>query len=177
MEIIETRLQKFQGRFDNTGWRIPLVTYDGPKKNWPVLVGAIVFLIGFVLCFHTRQPVYLFVALPGFAFGMIGSLIFAKLKRRGWVKMPAVCVDREIRTIHVPDGVTWSFRLLCRFALDGKDYSVTPYFWKGFISENAINKFLAAKIRDDGNCFLYVNPKNPLQADFAAEDVADKFLH
>ena len=179
----KSRLRKFQDESANVGWRIHLIPFDDSSKpmmiqtNWYALIGAIVFVGGCGLYFRKHDINYIYIAAAGLLFAFVGLWFVARNKRRGWVKIEVECVDREIKKSFSNKGYTWAFRLVCKFNYDNKNYSVTPIFWRTFGSENSIKKFLASKIHGDGRCFLYVNPKNPLQTDFAGEDIAEKLLH
>ena len=83
-------------------------------------------------------------------------------------------MDREIK--HA-GGHDWAFRLMCEFVHEGKDYRVTPLFWRTFGSEKAVQEFLGKQIGKDNGCLLYMNSRNPLQTELAAGDIADKLLH
>ncbi len=181
--MTKSSLRNYQDRMANTGWRIRLIPFDDSSKqmriqtNWLGLIGAGIFVGGIGFYFHTKDFRFIYMALGGWVFGMAGVLLVAKFKRHKWVKTEALCVDREVQKGFKGKSTFWAFRLLCKFAYEGENYSTTPAFWKDFGSEQAINDFLGKKIHQDGKCFLYVNPKNPLQTDFAAEDITDKLIH
>ena len=183
MENEKSSLRNFQDRIANQGWRIRLIPFDDSSKpmaaqtNWYAMIGAIVFLGGCGLYFRDRDIRYIYFAVAGLAFAFVGLWLVARNKRRGWIKVEAECVDKEIQKTLGQKNYTWAFRILCRFDFAGKNYSVTPVFWRTFSSEKAIEDFLASKIRGDGRCFLYINPKNPLRTELAADDIADKLLH
>ena len=181
--MTKSSLRNYQDRMANQGWRIPLIPFNDSSKpimiqtNWFAVLGAIVFVGGLGLSFHKDDIRYVYAALGGLAFALAGIWFVAKFRRRNWVKVEARCMDKDVQTGFNGEGAFWAFRLLCTFAYQGKNYSVTPIFWRGFTSKNSINDFLGKKIQQDGRCFLYVNPKNPLQTELAAGDLADKLIH
>jgi hypothetical protein len=71
----------------------------------------------------------------------------------------------------------WAFRLLCEFDLGGKRYTVTPCCWSTFVSESSVNAFLENIVSPAEKCQIWVNPKNPLQAELIANDIKDFLLH
>ncbi len=190
MDQSKSQLRAFQDHLANQGWRIQLVPFDDPsqtmmiKTNWFAMFGTSVFIVGLVMCGVTENRSYLYAALGGFAFALLGILFTARDKRRGWKKMEAKCVDREIREVYLPashndsGGPVWAFRLLCKFDYAGANYTVTPAgFWRTFATEHGISNFLSKEISGLDRCFLYVNPQNPLETELAAGDIAEKLLH
>ena len=171
----KTALRSYQDRAANEGWRIQLIPHDDPSKtmwyptNWYALAGMVVFGIGFWgLWGRGPQPIYWMAALGGFGFAALSLPLVGRARRRGWLRIRAVCLDRECHGGY--------FRLQCRFGLEGKAYTVTPAaFWRNFNSEQALQRFLGRVIGDDGGCWLRVNPRNPLQTELAA-GLADKLL-
>ena len=81
----------------------------------------------------------------------------------------ARCIDREIRRTTDPDSSrdVWLFRLLCAFVFEEQEYLVTPESVKEcFDSEGAVRDYLDQRIDAEGNCRLYIDPKNLLHAVF-----------
>ena len=177
----KSTLRSYQDRAANAGWRIQLIPHDDPSKtiwyptNWFALAGAVVFCLGFSGVLPGEKSsdwICWAYIVGGFGFALGSLFVAGRLKRRGWLRMKAVCLDQECRA--GADG--GSFRLRCRFELQGKAYTVTPAdFWCNFNSEAAIGRFLAKTIGEDGTCWLRVNPRNPLQTELAA-GLADRLL-
>ena len=175
-ESRKSALRSYQDRMLNQGWRIRFIPHDDPSKpvfvaNWYALAGMTVFCFGFWGLWtggmgRIRIPGTFCVAalVGGFGFALVSLLLVGRFKRRGWLRINAVCLDREWHC----DGESWEFRLLCRFELEGKTYTVTPApYWRTFISESAVGRFLANAIGEGGACCLRVNPRNPLQTELA----------
>jgi hypothetical protein len=172
-DVSET-LQEFAGQ----GWRIQEIPYtEAAQPTWPMALGGLTFLGGLAACVLTNKMSYLYLAVGGWAFGFGMCLVLAKVKRRGWVKVEAICEDREMRRAGVRKDRRWDFRLLCRFQFQGVDCSATPDYWHKFLSEKSLTRFLDRHIGADGRCWLYVNPKEPRQADFAAGGMFDALFH
>ncbi|MFN7141800.1 MAG: hypothetical protein ACK4UN_20970 [Limisphaerales bacterium] len=176
----KSKLREYQDKMENAGWRIKTIPYDDPSKpmiippNWYALAGLAVLVGGIWLFLRHKQLVYAWVALGGFAFICISLLCNALTRRRRWVTVQARCLDMETAQAGRRE---WHFRILCRFELDGKNYTVTPkHFWRSFGSNEDLRSFFSKVIGPDGTCFLHVNPKNPLETELIADDVADKLF-
>jgi hypothetical protein len=149
------------------------------QTNWYAMAGAVAFCIGFwglwtggLERIRIPRTFYFAALVGGWCFALASIFLAGRGRRRGWVRLKAVCLDRECRS----DGESWGFRLRCRLELQGKVYTVTPApFWRSFASEDAIGQFLAKAIAEDGTCWLRVNPRNPLQTELAT-GLADKLL-
>ena len=147
------------------------------QTNWYAMAGAVVFCIGFWGLWTggaewIRIPGTFYVAAlaGGWCFALARIFLVGRGRRRGWLRLNGVCLDREWHN----DGEGWRFRLRCGFELEGKAYTVTPApFWRTFASEDAVGRFLAKAIAEDGTCWLHVNPRNPLQTELAM-GLADK---
>ncbi|MFW5733543.1 MAG: hypothetical protein ACOCWR_00625 [Oceanidesulfovibrio sp.] len=102
--------------------------------------------------------------------------------RRDWRRVQARVLDKEIyEDIGYADGAdsgtTWFFTLLCEFELNGETYRVTPSFWRSFGTQSGVRRFLEKVVNRNGLCELWVNPKNPLEAELVGRDVKDALLH
>ena len=166
-------------------WRIkPIPTRDPHammETNWGALLGALFFIAGI---FAGLKVGALFsISIFGLVLALTSILFRGRVVRRNWKKVSAQCTDREWKKVlGAPSqrgGVrmTWTFQLLCEFELDGKRHTVTPGYWSTFLSESRLQKFLDKVISPDGTCQLWVNPKNPLQAELIANDIKDFLLH
>jgi hypothetical protein len=184
----KSRLREFQDHASNVGWRIQLIPFDDTSRpmmiqtNWYAVIGMIFFLGGIGFYFRKYEGIYLGISIGGFCFACAGLLFAGKAKRRGWLRVNAVCVDREIQRVSTPGpraagGYTWVFRLVCKFELDGKEFTVTPGFWRSFGSAEGLDLFLNKFISGDGACLLHVNPRNPLQTELLTGDITDKLLY
>ncbi|MEO6909266.1 MAG: hypothetical protein ABI210_15400 [Abditibacteriaceae bacterium] len=166
-------------------WHIKPINYSDPyalmKPNWGALLGALLFIGGIFAAL--RVGALLFVSIFGLFLALVSILFQARNIRKGWKKVSAQCIDKEWKSVlgaaSRNGGVrmNWAFQLLCEFELDGQRYTVTPGYWSTFISENRLQKFLGKVISPDGSCQLWVNPKNPLQAELFANDIRDFLLH
>ncbi len=187
MDEPKSGLREFQDQQANQGWRIQLIPFDGGtqtiavKANPFALIGALVFVVCLLLGVRSENGNYVYGALGGFVLALLSLLFSGRGRRRGWKKIEAQCVDREIREVYAQprpgEGPTWAFRLLCKFDYEGKNYLVTPGFWRTFATEHGIRSFLSKEISSEGRCFLYVNPRIPLETELAAGDIAEKLLH
>jgi len=176
-------------------WRIAYIPCGEECKpicNLGPLLGMIVFLAGvwFLVQFSQSKHVPVFfdhrVDTKTVLMMMAGGWVFAlaslwwsgRTQRKTWVKIKAKCLDKEWQRVFSGEGYSWTFRLLCKFYFNGKEYQVTPApYWTTFISENSLKQFLERKITVDHYCDLYINPKNPLQAEVVGRDVKDFLLH
>ena len=138
-------------------WRIQPIPSSAPytmvETNWGALLGALFFVVGIVGSLKVGALVL--VAIFGFLLALLSLLFAARTARKNWKKV----------------GVQ------CEFELHGKQYTVTPDYWSTFMSERRLQKFLNKVISPDGTCQLWVNPKNPLQAELSANDIRDFLLH
>jgi hypothetical protein len=174
--VQKSSIRSYQDRAANSGWRIKLIPHDDPSKtiwyptNWYALAGMTVFCIGIVgLGSRVSEPIQWLVVAGGFGFALLSFPFLARARRRGWLRVKAACLDRECH-----GGV---FRLRCTFYLKDADYTVTPApFWREFSSEEILQRFLGKLIDKNGMCWLRVNPRNPLQTEIAAGDIAEKLL-
>ncbi|MCP3889881.1 MAG: hypothetical protein GY702_13555 [Desulfobulbaceae bacterium] len=169
-------------------WRIKQIPFRNPhamiETNWGALVGAFLFIggIGGIIAGY-KIDALLPIAVSGITLALISLLFKNRILRRNWVKVYAQCIDKEYGSVigrpglHGGSGKTWTFQLLCTFELAGKNYTVTPGYWSTFFSENRVRKFLDKAISPDEMCHLWVNPKNPLQAELIAHDIKDILLH
>jgi hypothetical protein len=166
-------------------WHIKPIPFRAPyammEANWGALLGALLFIGGI---FAGLKAGALFsISIFGLVLALASILFRGRIVRRNWKKVLAQCTDKEwkrvLGALGQRGGVrrTWTFQLLCEFELDGKRYTVTPGYWSTFISESRLQKFLNKVISPDGKCQLWVNPKNPLQAELFANDIKDFLLH
>jgi len=165
------------------GWRISLVPCGKPSRppsalafalQWAGMVALIAVIAGPVQLIRTGDPRYMILFGCGTVAAILTSLLWTRARKRGWLYVKATCVDREIqrREYNGPSegrSYGWEFRLLCRFKLNGHEYTVTPYYGSNFWSERRIGTFLSKAIGPDGGCVLRVNPENPLEADFSGK--------
>ena len=169
-------------------WRIKTIHFRNPNSmmetNWGAFLGALFFIVGIGGFFFGLKVEVLFsVSIFGIALALISILFKGRMLRRSWLKVLAQCKDKEWKKVLGAPGrnggvsKTWTFQLLCEFELNGKRYTVTPGYWSTFVSESRLRKFLDKVISVDGKCQLWVNPKNPFQAELIANDIKDFLLH
>ena len=166
-------------------WHIKLIPFREPnammETNWGALLGAVIFIGGIFA--GLKIGALFLISMFGLILALVSILFRGRIIRKNWNKVLAQCTEKEWkRVLGAPSqrgGVrwTWTFQLLCKFELDGKRYTVTPGYWSTFISERRLQKFLNKVISSDGTCQLWVNPKNPLQAELVANDIKDFLLH
>lgn len=169
-------------------WRIKAIPFRNPnammETNWGALFGALFFIggIGGILV-GLNVEILFSISIFGIVLGLSSIFFKGRILRRNWTKVIAQCTDKEWKSVLGAPGrhggvrKTWTFQLLCEFELDGKWYTVTPAYWSTFISEGRLQSFLDKLISPDGTCPLWVNPKNPLQAELIANDIKDFLLH
>ena len=166
-------------------WRIQPIHYRDPyakmDTNWGAVLGALFFIGGIIA--GLKISALFSISIFGLILALISILFRGRMVRRHWKKVLAQCTDREWKKVlGAPSqngGVrmAWAFQLLCEFDLEGKRYTVTPEYWSTFISESRLQKFLDTVISPEGQCQLWANPKNPLQAELIANDIKDFLLH
>jgi hypothetical protein len=162
------------------GWRIEKTPYQDSKVRGVVsfipALGALGFMVGFALIFlilflrvHSLATFYnaaLVLTGSGFVVMWTGFWLMARKKRAGWKIVEGRCIDREVKEVPGLDGLTWMWRVVCEYELDGSKYRVTPMMgWTSYASEKAALEYLAKRISPDGRCKLGVNPKVPLQTE------------
>jgi hypothetical protein len=173
-----------QDRLRNAGWRIQWIPWWEPdkpeiinQKNPLSFIGVVIFIGVFFWNNYSFFGVTLSVsqviaiAVSGLVITMLGIILSAFQLQSGWTRIDAQCIDREIREYaKEPGDITssWGYRLICIFAIDGKDYKVTPEHstLAGFNSKQQVENYLNGKINQNGYCKLWVNLKNPLQTVF-----------
>lgn len=144
-----------------------------------VLIGLVLFVCGFVSLLATGKPSASAIVITGIGFSLflLGALISNRAKRRDWLRIEATCIDREYKRVASNRGNTWRFRLLCKFKLDGKEYTVTPFYYSSFASEKRLLRFFDEVISTQQTCPLWVNSHNPLETEISAGGAPDFLLH
>lgn len=171
----KSKLREFQDGMQNHGWRIKMIPHDDPSRpmrnpsNPLATILFFVFVVAIVLMFTKKKESYGVIAIVAFAMMCFSMLAGGILRRIGWKRVRAVCLDKEIGNI---GRTEWELRLRCRFELDGKPYTVTPTFLSSYGSEKEVEDFLRTFIASDGTCTLSVNPRNPLQAEIVGHKTA-----
>jgi len=181
---IHKKLRDFQDQVRDSGWRIKWIPWQEPCRaeyiyNTPLTLftgfgGAALFLgsVAYLLLFKQVQWPILAIGLAGFIMIFLGRIYAAFNKQGGWLQLTARCIDREIQERRYPGKgnikIIWEYRLLCVFNHNGTEYKVTPEasHIAGFQSQDLAQKYLNEKIRSDGTCNLWVDPRNPLHAVF-----------
>jgi len=187
MGIIEEKLREFQDTQRDAGWRIkwipwqepgrPEYVYNTPLTTLMAFCGVAMFVISLVTIAKTNNPSkeLIIIALVGLIIAMLSRILATRLKQKGWIKIRAVCLDREIQKglANVGQGrknvaVVFGFRLLCSFEYLGNKYIVTPEYSEmtNFNSADDTNQYLSERIGSDGNCILWIDPRNPLHTVF-----------
>lgn len=170
---------------DNSNWRTkPIPFRDSASMvdtNWGAVLGAL-FFVGGIFAGLKATPLFT-ISIVGLVLALVSILFRGQMVRRNRKHVLARCTDREWKRVLGAPGQrggareAWTFLLLCEFELDGTRYTVTPGYWSTFVSEGHLRRFLDKVISPDGKCRLWVNPKNPLQAELIADDIADFLLH
>ena len=198
---IEKKLRKLQDNLRNSGWRIQWIPWqDSGKPEYVfntrltyflIVLGLGMFFGGIFLIAKISSdskfisiaafnPVWIGVGVT--IFGMtilIGSRVVAAYqKQKGWIKIEATCIDREVVAGKDYSGdnngtVFWDYRLLCVFYFNGRQYKVTPESSEivGFGTENSVNEYLDSRISSENKCFLYIDPRNPRHAIFDCKQI------
>lgn len=170
---------------ENSDWRIKAIlfrdNYAMMETNWGALLGALLFLLGIFVGFKIK--IFFLISIAGLVIALFSVFFRGRRIRRNWGKVPAHCIDGEIKRVLSTPGLrggakkTWTFQLLCKFELREKQHMVTPGYWTTFMSERRLRKFLDRAISPSGKCQLWVNPDNPLQAELIGNDIKDLLLH
>ena len=115
-------------------WSIHCIPYDKPKNadsfssgvRVMALIGLVMFVMSFVMQFSGLWPVPIIMAPVGFLLVMSSTLVGNRTKRNDWIRLKAVCLDKEHKRVWMPAGVrrggggyAWTFRMLCKFDLNG----------------------------------------------------------
>ena len=121
------------------------------------------------------------LSIGGLAVAFGGLWGIAKVKRRGWLTLPARCTDRELLSFMSANGDmsgrVWGWRILCEYEYQGKKYTVTPRVgWCTWAKQNTAVKYLEKRVAPDGGCRLRVNPKSSYQTELAGDDLVDKLF-
>jgi hypothetical protein len=148
--------------------------YNTPLTLFTGFGGAALFLVSvvYLLIFKHGQGPILAIGLAGLIMIFLGRIYAFFNKQAGWIQLTARCIDREIQERHYPSKgnikIVWEYRLLCVFNHGGNEYRVTPEASSiaGFQSQYIVQKYLNERIRPDGTCKLWVDPRNPLHAVF-----------
>jgi hypothetical protein len=181
---IKKNLRDLQDQVRDSGWRIKWIPWQEPGSveyiyNTPLTLftgfgGAALFLgsiVYLLISKHVQGPV-LAIGLAGLVMIFLGRLYASFNKQAWWTCLTARCIDREIQQRHyLSEGnikIIWEYRLLCVFNYNGIEYRVTPEasHIAGFQSQDLAQKYLNERIRPDGTCKLWVDPRNPLHAVF-----------
>ena len=180
-----SELREIQDKLANKGWRIEQILHAPSGKpviigfeNWAGLLAVIAmmgFLIGLGMTIYlTKQgkspDLGLYIATASGTVCALPLSIKNKLKKKDWVIVEAICIDREVlKAITPKGGLTWASRILCEINHEGTTIQCTPtVHWSSWRTESDANEFLNSKIDGNGRCRLKVNPKNPLEANLVA---------
>jgi hypothetical protein len=165
-------------------WRIPWI----PRRHQPrppvwstvaCLLGAAMFLGGVAATLWFANLWFVVVAVGGWLVGLAALGLAARGRRRHWRRVPATCIDREVRqTVGLNKGhPCWEARLLCAYDRDGSLQEVTlDGSWIAFRTRAAAERHLDRRIADDGRCELYVNPDDPTEAELVGQGIKDWLL-
>ena len=188
-------IRKYQDDLKNRGWRIQWIPWQKPGETIRVhsspvsialaLTGVALFLASMflaVLGSQGRNPFpelslshLLIFGVMGLGLALLSTIIARNAATHDWVRVPAKCVDREfvslrpIRQINMQKPrIVWICRILCELVYKQSEYRVTPYTQQtfAFSSKEKAEKYLNERIADNGDCFLWIDPRNPLRAHF-----------
>lgn len=180
-------------------WRIKYIPFESSlkpiKTNYGALFGVFIFVFGMFLpvmvmrysfltflrpYFTNNSHMIIYVSLCGFLIAAASLVLSGRKLRKKWKKIKVKCIDKQIKQEYSLDsdmGKTWQFILLCEFKFQGKIYQVTPSYWHTFFSRAGLIAFLDKNISPEGDCYLYVNPANPLQTELSNNGIKDILLH
>lgn len=177
--MIRKSLSSLQQNIRNAGWRIQWIPWQDEGKcevvyNTPLtlctgLGGASLFvtMIWLVVSHRVPKP-WIGLGVLGLFVALGGRFYAAWRQQRDWLRIEAICTDREIVRAPTDNGYAWEYRLLCQFSYQGQTYCVTPESSRAvsFTSERAAQGYLGQRIAPDGDCVLWIDPHNPLHAVF-----------
>ncbi len=135
-----------------------------------IVGGLLGFFGGIGLAVESAVPVWtaIAIAVGGLATLLASRFVAGRDQYGKFVRVDAVCVDREMREIDDPDpdsGAFWHARILCEFDYQGRTWRVTPVI-PVFVANRkrrGLENFLDKRIGRDGSCVLWINPDNPLE--------------
>ena len=182
-----SRKPSFREQIYNQGWRIKWEQWtpggkrvlDTPplKVKLSGIPCLILFLgaIAMMACAFINQEKKWAEAAAGSAIAMWVGAIFAaawsnlyaaRVRKETWISVRARRIDSEIGDmpkINLGKETRWSFRLVCRFEFQGKEYTVVPdpSATLRFTTRQEVDDYLAGRIDADGNCTLWLDPANP----------------
>lgn len=166
-------------------WRIPWIRHGQPPPRPPAwstgacLLGVAMFLGGVAATLRFANLWFVLVAVGGLLVGLAALWLPARGRRRHWLRVPAMCIDREVReTVGLrPSDRRWEGRLLCVYKRDDTIQEVTPAVsWIAFRSRANAEEYLSRRITDDGRCELYVNPDDPTEAELVGQGIKEWLL-
>jgi hypothetical protein len=153
------------------------------RTNWNALflIAGIIIEAAITFFLPTRTmkspDIQIILIFTGLLIMFIALFFRGRTIRRNWIRVRAKRIAQEIYEDDDSDGKSWYFQLLCEFEIDGRAYRVTPGFWRSFATKAGVSSFLSKRITPDGICELHVNPGNPLETEFAGNDIKDFLLH
>jgi hypothetical protein len=198
---LKKNLRELQDHVRDSGWRISWITWQETNRpefvyNTPLTYatgcgGALIFIGSISSLFvmpdeilekinEFANPIVLVlsIAFSGLLIAILGRLYAAWHKQSGWVKISATCIDQEVQKRKAKTGNhtftdVWLCRLHCTFNYKGKNYEVTPetHHVVNFSSQEKAEQFLESSISNNGICSLFINPQNPLQANFVKKQL------
>jgi len=180
----KNNLRDFQDQVRDSGWRIQWIPWQEQGRSEYIYNTSLTLFTGFggaalflgsviyLLLFKQVQGLVLAIGMAGLIMIFLGRIYAAFNKQGGWLQLTARCIDREIQERHYPSkgniNIVWEYRLLCVFNHNGTEYRVTPEasHVMGFQSQDIAKKYLTERIRPDGTCKVWVDPRNALHAVF-----------
>lgn len=185
---VERKIRTLQDNIRNSGWRIQHIPWQPEGKPEYIVpqdnITRVVMLSGFT-CFlgpiftlgRFNVPVWgvISIMMTGLALLLASRFCYGRNLYGKFKAVEANCIDRDVREFEEfdPDGgfpkaKIWAVRILCQFYYNGCRYTVTPIIVKltDFSTEEEANRFLEARIDNDGMCMLWINPENPLHTLF-----------
>lgn len=157
-------------------WRIGLIAY----RRQPRWLTAI-WIIGGVLMFASIGVCWFSIVLGipllvvSFAAVIAVKYRYDLRHRLRWVRVSAICVDRDMRHDADSDGPGWSARIVCVFQFQGREYRATPEIqYMGDQTLDGLEASLSARIDSQNKCDLFVNPGDPLECVLAGDEWQDR---
>ncbi len=183
---MQKHLRSMQDNIRNSGWRIQFIPWmeQGKVEVMPtspfgclvIMAGLLGFLGGIYLITQNILDVApgIAVSIGGLGLLFLSRYVTGYFAYRNFVLVDGRCVDWEVIKFKDDEPGSlrkeyyYAVRIMCEYERDGQVVRVTPILpgstW--FKSEEKAKAYLTDRMNDQGECMLWVNPKNSLHTVF-----------